>query len=142
MPESEPDSSRPSRRPRGRRREAAGGTPRAVRQAMSAGGVVYRERDGRIEVVLVARPVREHLDPLPLHHRLGHLLVQKVVHHFLFEPVGGDVTLHDHEYDVVDWVDIHEAPARMTYANERSVVERASVLIAELRADALEEAGA
>ena len=52
------------------------------------------------------------------------VLVQKVVHHFLFEPVGGDVTLHDHEYDVVEWVDIHEAPARMSYANERAVVER------------------
>lgn len=145
---------------------------------MSAGGVVYRERDGRVEIVLVARPahglwalpkgtpeagetveatalreVREETgltvvivrEITSIHYRYAitseNVLVQKVVHHFLFEPVGGDVTLHDHEYDVVDWVDIHEAPGRMTYANERSVVEQAALLIADLRADTLEEAG-
>ena len=146
---------------------------------MSAGGVVYRERDGHIEVVLVARPahnlwalpkgtpepgetvettalreVREETglevaivtEITSIHYRYAiaseRVLVQKVVHHFLFEPVGGDVTLHDHEYDVVEWVDIHEAPGRMSYGNERAVVERAAALIAELQADALGEAGA
>lgn len=146
---------------------------------MSAGGVVYRIRDGRVEIVLVARPqhglwalpkgtpepdesveatalreVREETgleveivaEITSIHYRYTiaseHLLVQKVVHHFLMEPTGGDVALHDHEYDVVTWVDIHEAPGRMTYANERSVVERASALITELQAGALEEAGA
>jgi len=45
--------------------------------------------------------------------------------------VGGDISLHDHEYDVVDWVDIHEAVARVSHANERSVLERAVALIQE-----------
>lgn len=168
------------RKSRGRRRDASNsGTPRSVRHAMSAGGVVYRLRDGHIEVVLVARPahglwalpkgtpepgetieetalreVREETglevsivrEVTSIHYRYTisseNVLVQKVVHHFLMEPVGGDVALHDHEYDVVTWVDIHEAPGRMSYANERSVVERASALIAELQSGALEEAGA
>ena len=39
------------------------------------------------------------------------LLVSKAVHHYLMQATGGDVRLHDHEYDVVDWVDIHEATA-------------------------------
>jgi 8-oxo-dGTP pyrophosphatase MutT (NUDIX family) len=146
---------------------------------MSAGGVVYREQDGHIEVVLVARPahglwalpkgtpepgesvevtalreVREETglevaivaEVGSIHYRYAiaseGVVVQKVVHHFLMEPVGGDIALHDHEYDVVVWVDIHEAPARMSYANERSIVERASAVIADLRAGIIEEAGA
>lgn len=61
------------------------------------------------------------------------ILVRKVVHHFLMKPVGGDIARHDHEYDVVDWVDIHEAAERMSYANERRIVQRATELILERR---------
>lgn len=57
--------------------------------------------------------------------------VRKVVHHFLMTAVGGDVDLHDHEYDVVEWVELQEALARMSYHNERSIVERAEALIRE-----------
>ena len=170
----------PRRSRTGRKRQPAPeGGARTVRRAVSAGGVVYRERDGHIEVVLVARPAQG-LWALPkgtpeadetmeqtalrevreetglqvtitrevgsIHYRYTipaeRVLIQKVVHHFLMEPVGGDVALHDHEYDVVAWVDIHEATERMSYANERSIVERASALIAELESDVIEEAGA
>jgi len=55
--------------------------------------------------------------------------VDKVVHHYLMQAHAGDVSLHDHEYDVVDWFELHEALRRMTYANERTVVERAAELI-------------
>jgi 8-oxo-dGTP pyrophosphatase MutT (NUDIX family) len=55
--------------------------------------------------------------------------VHKVVHHYLLEPTGGDVSLHDHEYDVVDWFDIREALARMSYQNECAIVEQAEALI-------------
>jgi 8-oxo-dGTP pyrophosphatase MutT (NUDIX family) len=136
---------------------------------MSAGGVVFRERDGHVEVVLVARP-KQGLWALPkgtpeagetveqtairevqeetglvvsitreigaIRYRYAvpseHVLVSKVVHHYLMEATGGDVTLHDHEYDVVDWVDIHEAVGRMSYANERTIVEKAGALIAAM----------
>jgi 8-oxo-dGTP pyrophosphatase MutT (NUDIX family) len=138
-----------------------------VRQAMSAGGVVYRERDGITEVVLVARPAEglwalpkgtpktgESIEQTALREvreetglavaiagSLGSIhyqyalrsggRVQKVVHHYLMRAVGGDTSLHDHEYDVVDWVDIYEAVARVSHANERSVLERAVALIQE-----------
>jgi 8-oxo-dGTP pyrophosphatase MutT (NUDIX family) len=135
---------------------------------MSAGGVVFRVRDGHVEVVLVARPAQnlwalpkgtpeagESVEQTALREVaeetglevsiLGEvgsiryryvipdegILVRKVVHHFLMEPVGGDVGLHDHEYDLVDWVDIHEATGRMSYANERRIVEQAGELIRE-----------
>lgn len=51
--------------------------------------------------------------------------VDKIVHHFLMQPRGGDVASHDHEYDLGDWYDAHEACRRMTFPNERAIVEHA-----------------
>lgn len=51
--------------------------------------------------------------------------VDKVVHHYLMRPVGGDLGGHDEEYDLVAWYDAHEACKRMTHANERAIAERA-----------------
>ncbi|MBM4415309.1 MAG: NUDIX domain-containing protein [Chloroflexi bacterium] len=138
-----------------------------VRAATSAGGVVYRWRGARVEVVLVGRAaqglcalpkgtpepgeaieqtarreVREETGlEVAIAARIGSIRywfalphegvrVRKVVHHFLMQPVGGDIALHDGEYDQVTWVDIREAAVRMSYANERSIVERAAGLIA------------
>ena len=41
------------------------------------------------------------------------------------QPIGGDIDGHDAEHDLVEWYDAHEACKRMTYANERAIVERA-----------------
>jgi 8-oxo-dGTP pyrophosphatase MutT (NUDIX family) len=142
---------------------------------VSAGGVVYRERDGRAEVVLVARPqanlwalpkgtpepgetmeqtaVREVGEETGLEVEIVAPVadisysftlsergqrIDKVVHHFLMRAVGGDVTLHDHEYDLVSWFGIPEALRLMTYENERHVVEQAADLIERLEAERLE----
>ncbi|MDA1061697.1 MAG: NUDIX domain-containing protein [Chloroflexi bacterium] len=51
--------------------------------------------------------------------------VQKVVHHFLMQAHGGDTANHDAEHDMVGWYDIHEAAKRMTYPNERAILEQA-----------------
>ena len=56
--------------------------------------------------------------------------VHKEVHHFLMRAAGGDVSRHDAEHDLVAWYDIHEAAERMTYANERAIVERAQAALA------------
>ena len=61
--------------------------------------------------------------------------VNKVVHHYLMEAQGGDVSLHDEEHDVVDWVDVREARRLLTYAAQRDIVDRASVLIANRAED-------
>ena len=140
---------------------------RRVREAVSAGGVVYRVReDGAVELVLVARPssnlwalpkgtpepgesieetaLREVSEETGLQVEIvapvcsieysfklmsEGVRIEKVVHHFLMRARDGDVSLHDHEYDVVDWFETSEALRRMTYANERAVVERAAELI-------------
>ena len=142
---------------------------RQVRAAVSAGGVVYRVREGRPEIVLVARPVTnlwalpkgtpnpgesleetalrevseetglevEIVEPISeiaysFHVTDGRVRIDKVVHHFLMTATGGDVSRHDHEYDLVGWYGLTEALRLMTYDNERTVVERARARLDEL----------
>ena len=138
------------------------------RNAVSAGGVVYRRHEEGVEVVLVARP-KQNLWALPkgtpepgetleqtamrevaeetglevaIAGELGSIryryaipdegvLVHKVVHYYLMEPTGGNVADHDHEYDVVDWLDIEAARKRMSYANERHIIDRVASLVRE-----------
>ena len=49
----------------------------------------------------------------------------KQVRHFLFEAVGGDMALHDHEYDLVEWFSLSEAGRRLTYQNELHILYQA-----------------
>jgi len=50
---------------------------------------------------------------------------QKQVRHFLFEAIGGDMALHDHEYDLVEWFSLPEACRRLTYQNEINILYQA-----------------
>ncbi|MGI8927270.1 MAG: NUDIX hydrolase [Tepidiformaceae bacterium] len=145
-------------------------TPRLpIKDAVSAGGVVWRrEQGGRLEVVLCGRRADglwglpkgtpdpgEPLEQTALREveeetgllvkpggRLGTIdywfvsrgvRYHKYVHHWLFSPVGGDLSHHDHEFDDVNWFAIEEAFAAATYENERRIIaEAASVLGAPL----------
>jgi 8-oxo-dGTP pyrophosphatase MutT (NUDIX family) len=60
----------------------------------------------------------------------GRTRFHKTVHFFLMRPVGGDVSLHDHEFDEVRWLQLEEALELMTHATERSVVQEAAARIA------------
>ncbi len=60
--------------------------------------------------------------------------VRKVVHHFLMQAHGGDTSDHDAEHDLVGWYDIHEAAERLTYPNERAILEQARAALAGERA--------
>jgi 8-oxo-dGTP pyrophosphatase MutT (NUDIX family) len=55
----------------------------------------------------------------------------KTVHHYLMRAVGGDTSLHDQEYDEVEWTPAQEAIRRLSYANERMVVEKALNLVSD-----------
>ncbi|MCU0483728.1 MAG: NUDIX hydrolase [Chloroflexi bacterium] len=55
--------------------------------------------------------------------------IDKTVHYWLMEPTGGDLTSHDHEFEEVRWVPFAEAPALLTFATERALAERASVML-------------
>src|SRR2546421_7956346 len=54
---------------------------------------------------------------------------QKQVRHFLFEAIGGDTALHDHEYDVVEWFSFAEASRRLTYQNEVNILYQAEEVL-------------
>jgi 8-oxo-dGTP pyrophosphatase MutT (NUDIX family) len=68
----------------------------------------------------------------------GRTRFHKTVHFFLMRPVGGDVTLHDHEFDEVRWFQLEEALELMTHATERSVMEQAAALIERNRTETAE----
>lgn len=49
----------------------------------------------------------------------------KTVRHYLFRPVGGDPSLHDHEFDEVRWFPVEEALRLLTYRNESRILRQA-----------------
>src|SRR5947209_14597330 len=63
----------------------------------------------------------------------------KQVRHFLFEAIGGDTSLHDHEYDVVRWFPLAEACRRLTYQNEAHILYQAEEVLVRWLHDQREE---
>lgn len=54
---------------------------------------------------------------------------QKQVRHFLLEAIGGDTSLHDAEYDRVEWFLLAEACRRLTYQNEVNILYHADDIL-------------
>lgn len=54
----------------------------------------------------------------------------KEVLYYLMEATGGDVSLHDHEYDDAGWFPLTQVPSLLAYANEAELVTRAASMIA------------
>jgi 8-oxo-dGTP pyrophosphatase MutT (NUDIX family) len=133
-------------------------------RATSAGGVVYRILDGRVQVALAHRrspplwalpkgtpdagetieetalretqeetgvevEVEAPLGSIRYFFVRGTTRFHKTVHFFLMRPIGGELDLHDAEFDEVRWVAASEAIAILTHATERSIVEQALALV-------------
>ena len=49
----------------------------------------------------------------------------KTVHFYLMEPTGGDLSLHDKEFDAVRWYPLEEALRLLTHRSEVSILEKA-----------------
>jgi 8-oxo-dGTP pyrophosphatase MutT (NUDIX family) len=54
----------------------------------------------------------------------------KFVHYFLMRAVGGDFARHDSEMEAAEWVGPEEARQRMTFANERRLLDLVSAALA------------
>ena len=52
--------------------------------------------------------------------------IHKTVHYFLMEPVGGDLSRHDHEFERVRWIAFDDAPNLLTFPTERALVATAA----------------
>ncbi len=55
----------------------------------------------------------------------------KVVYFYLMSANGGDLSLHDHEFDYVRWLPASDAMKTLTYDNEVRVVKNALYLISK-----------
>ncbi len=56
--------------------------------------------------------------------------IHKTVHYFLMEPVGGDLSRHDHEFERVRWIRFDDAPGLLTFPTERALVATAAERLA------------
>jgi|TARA_B100002003_G_C14029807_1_gene496449 8-oxo-dGTP pyrophosphatase MutT (NUDIX family) len=59
----------------------------------------------------------------------------KTVHFYLMATVGGDMGLHDPEFDVVQWFSLDEAFTTISYPNEADVLRRALETIGKAKGD-------
>lgn len=140
-----------------------------TQEQVSAGGVVYRRVEQKVEVGLIAvgeqrrwqlpkglvdrdeqpeaaaqREVREEAGLetalLGLIEKIEYWYFAKAragkrvrfhkhVYFYLFRATGGDVSQHDHEVNEARWVEIGEAVAMLSFANEKKVVEKAGEMI-------------
>jgi 8-oxo-dGTP pyrophosphatase MutT (NUDIX family) len=70
---------------------------------------------GRIDYWFVQQGVRYH----------------KLVYFFLMSPCGGDIALHDPEFDMVTWFPIDEACNILTYKNEVTILRQAQTMVSQ-----------
>ena len=59
--------------------------------------------------------------------------IHKTVHHFILERTGGAVSTEDVEVADVAWVAVSDVQARLTYADERRLMDKVPALLAALR---------
>lgn len=137
-----------------------------VEKAESAGGIVYRQGDAGLEVVICGRDsdgiwglpkgtpdagetleetaVREVTEETGLDVQILEkvgvveywfaregIRYHKWVHHYLMEPIGGDTSRHDVEYDRVEWRPVEMAIQTLSFKNETEMVAKACKMIAE-----------
>jgi 8-oxo-dGTP diphosphatase len=55
--------------------------------------------------------------------------IKKTVYYFIMKFVGGDITVHDHEMEDVQWIDPSEAEKRLSYPGDRKVWKEAAALL-------------
>ncbi|MBI2764185.1 MAG: NUDIX hydrolase [Chloroflexi bacterium] len=56
----------------------------------------------------------------------GGARIDKTVHYWLMEPIGGDLAMHDHEFERVRWIAFDEAAHVLTFDTERALVAKAA----------------
>lgn len=133
---------------------------------VSAGGVVYRFRNGQPEIVVCGRSdrgllslpkgtpesgetreqtaLREVAEETGLAvkidgfigeidywfvHPVDAVRCHKRVYYYLMTATGGDLSLHDHEFDTAEWVAADKARQTLTYENEAAIVQEALSLV-------------
>ena len=55
--------------------------------------------------------------------------LRKTVYYYLMEPIGGDFSRHDGEFDTVDWVDSRDISNTLSFENEVKIVQKGISLV-------------
>jgi 8-oxo-dGTP diphosphatase len=55
--------------------------------------------------------------------------IRKTVYYYLMKYVGGDITQHDHEMEVVEWLPVNKVEDRLTYESDKIVWNEARKLL-------------
>ena len=55
----------------------------------------------------------------------------KIVHFYLMKPVGGDLSRHDHEFDIVKWAPVEDACDSLTYESEVDIVRKGVSMVGQ-----------
>ena len=63
----------------------------------------------------------------------------KTVYFYLMSPTGGDLALHDHEFDDVEWLPYRDALSALTYESEVEIVRKGLAMVAGEAGDAPRE---
>lgn len=61
----------------------------------------------------------------------GQVQIKKTVYYFIMKYTGGDISIHDHEMEEVEWISPDEVEDRLTYPSDKEVWEEAKKLIAK-----------
>ncbi len=56
---------------------------------------------------------------------------RKRVHYYLMRPVGGDMSMHDREFDFVRWMSAEDACRTLTHGSEVDIVQKGVSLVAQ-----------
>lgn len=86
-------------------------------------------REVREETGLITRIVG-HIGSIHYTFGRGGTRFRKEVVHYLMEATGGDVSLHDAEYDEARWFPAREALTRLTFKNEVALLQTALDMLA------------
>jgi 8-oxo-dGTP pyrophosphatase MutT (NUDIX family) len=105
------------------------GTPQKGESARQAALREVREETG-LQIRIVASLGSAHYSFIR-----STIRYDKEVRYFFMEPIGGDLSLHDAEYDEVRWFPLSEAYQRLTYETDSQIVQRAEDLIQRRRSN-------
>ena len=139
-----------------------------VKHLVSAGGLVYRIKEGNVEVVICGMgsppiwglpkgtpdphetrqetALREVSEETGLETQIEGFIdsieywfvasadrvrYHKTVFFYLMSPTGGDLSLHDREFDTVEWMPVEQALETLTHDNEVRVVQKGLPMVAQ-----------
>lgn len=76
--------------------------------------------------------ILQELTPVTYWYVMDGVKRKKTVYYFLMRYTGGDITVHDHEMEAVEWLPIQEVETRLTYKSDKDVFKEARPIIEKL----------